>query len=505
VTCMTAPSYRPSSRKVYTVTEDAYHATSQDELQLGNSSTKFRNLSSKKRRKPKRSFGSSSSSGSSSIQEIFSDPGGNFLYELSSRNCPCQHHRSKRLREESSTSLSQKDQDLDFIDSFTLNNFDASVAPLRGFLTSSSSNGDSGINTNSAGSRRSSARGGTKFSISSESSEEDEMNNKEVVVTTTVIMEYDNGCDADDTTEEPDDKQQSRYYAKMQNKANNPFAKLGSGPSHVTTLQISPEYDPSNNWTLLKALNADPYMSSIQEEEQHDSLFSNSIKTSHSSSHDCVCLDHQHPQEQQKPQRKNNKISLQRVASYPKCHPDNDPHRFDLITKQGATKSDDMRHLPTVPPYHPGLWPPSNRISHSQSSSEFFRQSKKRPTRSLCHNMTFPAFECEEIQEEIPPCVRNVILQQLQSPRPPTNPKMIKKLSKTIHLPDDPSDPAAFTLSHDHPLFYDLSLKNRSKSRRSRQVVKIVGTFSFLMTMGIVITVLCFLYWSDTFKPMTMM
>ncbi len=66
------------------------------------------------------------------------------------------------------------------------------------------------------------------------------MNNKEVVtrVTTTVIMEYDNGCDADDTTEEPDDKQQSRYYAKMQNKANNPFAKLGSGPSHVTTLQV---------------------------------------------------------------------------------------------------------------------------------------------------------------------------------------------------------------------------------------------------------------------------
>ncbi len=158
-----------------------------------------------------------------------------------------------------------------------------------------------------------------------------------------------------------------------------PFSKASSLTSYcdntlnVSFLQISPEYDPSNNWTLLKALNADPYMSSIQEEEQHDSLFSNSIKTSHSSSHDCVCLDHQHPQEQQKPQRKNNKISLQRVASYPKCHPDNDPHRFDLITKQGATKSDDMRHLPTVPPYHPGLWPPSNRISHSQSSSEFFR------------------------------------------------------------------------------------------------------------------------------------
>ena len=94
--------------------------------------------------------------------------------------------------------------------------------------------------------------------------------------------------------------------------------------------------------------------------------------------------------------------------------------------------------------------------------------------------------------DEIPPCVRNVILQQLQSPRPPNNPKMIKKLSKTITLPDDPSDPTAFTVFHDHAMYYNIP-KYKSRSKRSRQVAKIVGTFSFLMTMGIVILVLCLL------------
>ena len=49
--------------------------------------------------------------------------------------------------------------------------------------------------------------------------------------------------------------------------------------------------------------------------------------------------------------------------------------------------------------------------------------------------------------DEIPPCVRNVILQQLQRPKPNSTHtiKMMKKLSKTINVPDDPSDPTAFT------------------------------------------------------------
>ena len=103
--------------------------------------------------------------------------------------------------------------------------------------------------------------------------------------------------------------------------------------------------------------------------------------------------------------------------------------------------------------------------------------------------------------DEIPPCVRNVILQQLQSPKPPTHPKMMKKLSKIIDLPDDPSDPIAFTQNfHDHPMYCNMP-KYKSRSKRSRQVAKIVGTFSFLMTMGIVITVLCFLCKYLIWKP----
>ena len=82
-------------------------------------------------------------------------------------------------------------------------------------------------------------------------------------------------------------------------------------------------------------------------------------------------------------------------------------------------------------------------------------------------------------------------MQQLQSPTPPPqNPKMIKKMSRTITLPEDPSDPTAFTVPYDA---YDSKWHSKhltSRSRRSRQVIKIVGTFSFLMTMGIVITVL---------------
>ena len=74
--------------------------------------------------------------------------------------------------------------------------------------------------------------------------------------------------------------------------------------------------------------------------------------------------------------------------------------------------------------------------------------------------------------------------------------KKIKKLSKTITLPEDPYDPTAFTLHFDQYDEYSLmrrqQMKN-AKARKSRHTVKVVGSFSFLMTIGIIITVLCFL------------
>ena len=142
-------------------------------------------------------------------------------------------------------------------------------------------------------------------------------------------------------------------------------------------------------------------------------------------------------------------------------------------------------------------------------------------------------------------------MHQIKSPRPKKSnaTKMIKKLSKTITLPEDPNDPTAFTLHLDQYDHYSLMRRQQKKNTTgtSSNLVKIVGSFSIFMTIAIVITVLCFLCkslmfflctqtaaaaaadtqisllifeikktnlssffllfsdWSDTFKPMTMM
>ena len=100
-------------------------------------------------------------------------------------------------------------------------------------------------------------------------------------------------------------------------------------------------------------------------------------------------------------------------------------------------------------------------------------------------------------QHDIPPCVRNVIMHQIKSPRPKKSnaTKMIKKLSKTITLPEDPNDPTAFTLHLDQYDHYSLMRRQQKKNTTgtSSNLVKIVGSFSIFMTIAIVITVLCFL------------
>jgi len=532
------------SRKVYNVNDHATSSTTSSGgprglLGLGSCQNEKRQKRRRRFQKRQRSsFGSSASASSSSsaiskstLAESETGDPGLFLYEITSQNCPCEHHRTARLRESKSKSNSENnfrisEDNEDFIDSFIVNNFEASVAPMRGFLTSTaSSNGDSGINTNSNGSQRSSARGyyndssntrsSRAFSLSSSSSNSasnsasdiDEGNDKienypvkpqrdKEVTTTTVILEnFENGCE---------------------------------DPQH---LKISPENDPSNNWTLIKVDNpiqgGSEQMTSIQEEE-FDSLFSSpSLKTSHSSSHKelCTCLGGQISDQDLTAQPRGHR-HLTRMASYPKCHPDYDPHRFDLKPQEATADIETvpvvgLRQLPTIPPTscfwqqekQPNTQPPRRQSLASSTTSDFH----KRPSRTYSHNnfsaistspdMIRHALDIEAAgnHDEIPPCVRNVILQQLQSPRPPSNPKMIKKLSKTINLPDDPSDPTAFTVFHDqHLQFYNIP-KYKSRSKSSRQVAKIVGTFSFLMTMGIIILVLCLLYWFDAYKPMTMM
>ena len=60
----------------------------------------------------------------------------------------------------------------------------------------------------------------------------------------------------------------------------------------------------------------------------------------------------------------------------------------------------------------------------------------------------------------------------------------MKKLSKSIWLPDDPEDPAAFTQT---PGFTRTSKKPWCSSK---PVYKIVGTFALFMTLGLVVIIL---------------
>lgn len=171
VACITSP-YRPSSsRNIYTVNAD--HATSSNKVK-------------KRFRKKKTSFGSVSNSSISSQLEDIQNYEEAILYEISSKNCPCDHHTLARLRDNK-------------LDSLIVNSFEASVAPCRGFSTSSSSNGgDSGINTNSNGSRRSSARGGGRsatFSNSDDSSDAEDIVESEEIQTTVILEQQHDGCD----------------------------------------------------------------------------------------------------------------------------------------------------------------------------------------------------------------------------------------------------------------------------------------------------------------------
>ena len=247
-------------------------------------------------------------------------------------------------------------------------------------------------------------------------------------------------------------------------------------------LQISPTNDPSQNWTLSTPTTTT--VSSTEEDNTtYDSLFS-SLKTSHSSSLKelCTCTGSDSNLTTQFQKSKPNHAELHRVASWPRSNPD--PHRFDLILndKQSKVENQELKQLPTVPPQRllqQDFWSIA-AVPESISVQEL----------RLGHLDPIDSYHPHHPHSEIPPCVRKVIMQQLQSPTPPPhNPKMIKKLSRTITLPEDPSDPTAFTIPYDAYLKYN-SRNVPSRSRRSRQVIKIVGTFSFLMTMGIVITVL---------------
>jgi hypothetical protein len=83
----------------------------------------------------------------------------------------------------------------------------------------------------------------------------------------------------------------------------------------------------------------------------------------------------------------------------------------------------------------------------------------------------------------LPQYIQNIIQHHQHISKPQHDTKLLKKLSKAILLPEDPSDPAAFTVTP------GLTRSPKAPWCSSKPVVKIVGTFAVLMSLGIIIAI----------------
>ena len=84
----------------------------------------------------------------------------------------------------------------------------------------------------------------------------------------------------------------------------------------------------------------------------------------------------------------------------------------------------------------------------------------------------------------LPQYIQNIIYHsQHAPPKPQHDAKLLKKLSKSILLPEDPADPTAFTVTP------GLTRPPKAPWCSSKPVVKIVGTFAILMSLGIIIAI----------------
>eukprot|EP00095_Tigriopus_kingsejongensis_P008186 maker-scaffold405_size181423-snap-gene-0.40 protein:Tk08186 transcript:maker-scaffold405_size181423-snap-gene-0.40-mRNA-1 annotation:"hypothetical protein EAI_00434" len=110
------------------------------------------------------------------------------------------------------------------------------------------------------------------------------------------------------------------------------------------------------------------------------------------------------------------------------------------------------------------------------------------------------AGETGDSNRSLPKYIQNIIVhQQMHTPKPHQNDtKMMKKLSKQIVLPDDPSDPAAFTVTP------GITRPAKPPWCSSKPVLKIVGTFAFMMSLGIILAIVYMNWFSDMFRPMDM-
>ena len=141
-------------------------------------------------------------------------------------------------------------------------------------------------------------------------------------------------------------------------------------------------------------------------EEEADSLFS-SLKTSHSSSLKALHCTCPRPEVGQRPTEVTAESPfppLKRTASFPRCHPNLDPHRFDLNSERPQFVNQSLRQLPTVPPDF-GDWPQNRRnsvnvtvsppppirtLTHYSSTQDFVKNSNRPPKRLQHRNASFP-------------------------------------------------------------------------------------------------------------------
>lgn len=86
----------------------------------------------------------------------------------------------------------------------------------------------------------------------------------------------------------------------------------------------------------------------------------------------------------------------------------------------------------------------------------------------------------------LPQYIHNIIVHHTHIAKPQHDTKLLKKLSKSIVLPEDPSDPAAFTVTP------GLTRPPKPPWCSSKPVHKIVGSFVFLMSMGIILAIVYF-------------
>lgn len=99
----------------------------------------------------------------------------------------------------------------------------------------------------------------------------------------------------------------------------------------------------------------------------------------------------------------------------------------------------------------------------------------------------------------LPKYMHNIIVhQQMHEKKPQDESKLMRQLAKSIMLPDDPSDPAAFTVTP------GLTRPPKPPWCSSKPVLKIVGTFAFMMSLGIIIAIIYLNWYSNTFRPMDM-